>query len=240
MYLFAGTYDGVFLSTNNGSNWTAASNGLTTRYVISLALHDSNVFAGTFGGGIFHSTDLGASWTAVNHDLTENDVRALVADATNLFAGTFWGGVYLSSNNGSSWTAVNSGLTSNHVYALALSNAHLFAGTDGGVWRRPLSEMITSVQSASNELPEYYTLEQNYPNPFNPLTVIRYQLPVNSYVTLKVYNVLGQEVAVLVDGMQDAGFKSVEFEASRVGSGVYFYKLVAGEYVDVKRMAVIK
>ena len=85
-------------------------------------------------------------------------------------------------------------------------------------------------------LPTEFALRQNYPNPFNPTTVINYQLPAASYVTLTVYNMLGQEVATLVSRMQEAGYKSVEFDASKMPSGLYLYKLTAGMYTSVQKM----
>ncbi|TAK50675.1 MAG: choice-of-anchor D domain-containing protein [Bacteroidetes bacterium] len=89
-------------------------------------------------------------------------------------------------------------------------------------------------------IPTEYALSQNYPNPFNPTTVLKYQLPVSGYVTLKIYNVLGEEVATLVDGNQEPGYKSVPFDASGLSSGVYLYRLTAGTYSAVQKMLLIK
>ena len=121
--LFAGTYVGVFLSTNNGTSWTEVNSGLTNTNVRSLAVSGTNLFAGTHGGGVFLSTNNGASWTAVNNGLVSPFVYAFAVSGGNLFAGTLGngGGVFLSTNNGTSWTLVNNGLTSINVYALAVS-----------------------------------------------------------------------------------------------------------------------
>ncbi|MDI6766091.1 MAG: T9SS type A sorting domain-containing protein [Bacteroidota bacterium] len=90
------------------------------------------------------------------------------------------------------------------------------------------------------EMPDSYTLEQNYPNPFNPLTDIFYGLPEDAYVVLKVYDVLGREVITLVDEYQDAGYKSIVLNAAELPSGVYFYRLQAGSFTDVKKMLLAK
>jgi hypothetical protein len=156
--------------------------------------------------------------------------HCLTVAGTNLFAGIFRSGVFLSSDNGTSWTAVNTGLTYTDVLTLTVSGSNLFAGTQAlGVWRRPLSEMITSVGPVTSDVPHEFMLHQNYPNPFNPSTTIRYEFPRASHVTLTVYDLLGREVATLVNGVQGPGYKSVEWNASRMSSGVYFYQLTAGD-----------
>ena len=100
--------------------------------------------------------------------------------------------------------------------------------------------ILNPLPTKSGPIPKEFALGQNYPNPFNPLTVIRYQLPVNSYVELKVYSILGQELITVIQAMQDAGYKSVSFDASCLSSGIYFYRLRAGTYSAVKKMLVIK
>ena len=93
---------------------------------------------------------------------------------------------------------------------------------------------------ASAQIPKVFTLSQNYPNPFNPSTVIRYQLPVSEHVRIKVYDIRGQEVATLFDGVQEAGYRSIEWNGSGNASGVYFYKLEAGSFTDTKKMLMMK
>ncbi|MGB6649525.1 MAG: N-acetylmuramoyl-L-alanine amidase [Bacteroidota bacterium] len=94
--------------------------------------------------------------------------------------------------------------------------------------------------SPVGEVPLVYSLEQNYPNPFNPTTTIRYQLPLRSHVTLKVFGVLGDEIATLVDDVQEAGRSSVHFDATGLATGVYFYRLTAGTYVETRKMMIVK
>jgi len=159
-----------------------------------------------------------------------------------VFAGTHGGGVFVTTNNGTSWTAVNGGLTDQVVLSLAVSGSTVLAGTNGGgVFRRPLSDFILATPSDKpNALPASFALSQNYPNPFNPSTVISYQLPVTSQISLKVYDVLGREVATLVSERKAAGNYSVTFDASKFSSGVYFYKLQAGNFVQTKKMLLVK
>ncbi len=92
----------------------------------------------------------------------------------------------------------------------------------------PWVEGIVMSVADDSEIPQVYTLHQNYPNPFNPSTTIRYGLPSRSHVTLTVFNTLGQQVATIVQGEQEAGFHEVRFDASHLASGVYLYRLTAG------------
>jgi hypothetical protein len=243
--LFAGTYGGgVFLSTNNGTSWTAVRTGLTGADIYALVVSpasggagSANLFAGT-SGGLFLSTDNGTSWTEVNSGSYR--LSALAVSGTNLLAGTDGGGVFLSTNNGTNWTPVNTGLTNTYIYSLAVSGTNLFAGTGGsGVWRRPLSEMTGVVQRHS-DAPTQFTLHQNYPNPFNPSTTIEYQIPKQSLVAMKIFDLLGRQVATLVNEKQGAGTYSVQWNATGFSSGVYFYRLEANERKEIKKLILMK
>ncbi len=99
---------------------------------------------------------------------------------------------------------------------------------------------IKQLKWNDENIPDHFSLEQNYPNPFNPVTVISWQSPVGSHQTLKVYDVLGNEVATLVDEYREAGRYKVEFDAGKLASGVYIYKIQAGDFESSKKMMVIK
>jgi hypothetical protein len=232
---------GVKVSTNNGSTW--AYHGLDTFFIDAFGVSGTSVFAGGMRSGIFLSTDNGANWAMTG--LNTYSISAFVVSGTNIFVAandTAGDGIYLSTNNGTSWTEVSTGLpTTTAVHKLAVSGTDLIAGTyGGGVWQRPLSEMITDVQLSRHELPIAYSLHQNYPNPFNPSTTISYQLPRQSHVTLKVFDVLGREVATLVNAIEPPGFKSINFNSNGLSTGVYYYRLQASSYVDTKKLVLTR
>jgi hypothetical protein len=104
----------------------------------------------------------------------------------------------------------------------------------------PEGNLLTSVNEKPAVIPETFALLQNYPNPFNPSTAIQYNIPQAESVVLKVYNMLGQEVQTLVNEVQNPGSYTVRFNASRLASGVYFYRLTAGEYVKIRSMLFVK
>ncbi len=102
------------------------------------------------------------------------------------------------------------------------------------------TEILASVSSPSGkELAQDFRLEQNYPNPFNPSTTIRYALPWQSYITLSIFNTLGQQVAELVRGELEAGSHEAKFDAAGLPSGVYFYRLRAGDFVQTKKLILL-
>jgi len=122
----------------------------------------------------------------------------------------------------------------------------LITGTEtyGGTGKKALKvEMRTFPKkniSAQSLLPKEFSLKQNFPNPFNPVTLIKYELPHDEFVTLKIYDLLGREVFVLVNGFEQAGYKIVRFDASRIASGVYFYKMKAGNFQAMKKLLLVK
>jgi photosystem II stability/assembly factor-like uncharacterized protein len=133
-YVYAGTDSGVYVSSNNGNNWSPVDNGLTNLEVYSLAYNSSgDMFAGTFGDGVFRYTAGGGYWTQINSGLTNLNISALAINMTtnHIFAGTS-GGIFRSTDNGNSWTPMNSGLTNLYVACLAInSGGNIFAGTYG-------------------------------------------------------------------------------------------------------------
>lgn len=239
-HLFAGTDSGVFRSTDNGDSWSFSNAGLPEAHIFALALNTADhLFAGTSGGGVFRSADSGNTWDDVNTGLNATQVRALAINvAGHLFAGTN-GGVFRSLNNGDTWDAANTGLPDTLVLTLGLdSQSHILAGTSGnGVFRSVGT--TTRVDENAGAIPPSFTLAQNYPNPFNPSTTIAFDLAKLAPVKLRVFDVTGREVAVLVDQVFQAGSYKVVFTPSGLTSGVYFYRIEAGEFAQTKKLTLL-
>ncbi len=241
--IFAGTEGyGIFRSTNNGANWVQLD---TAIYYADIATVGDILFAGASygsysGGGLFASSDSGMSWSA-DTALADHKVNLLFGNGSDLFAETS-SGLYFSASNGGKWKNILAGTFADsiNIEALTVCDSNLLVGTAYGVWSCPLSEITAVKRQAFPATPTSFNLEQNYPNPFNPTTTITYQLSTLSNVTLKVYDVLGRLVETLVDGRQTPGKHSVMFDASRLSSGIYFYRISAGEFSSVKKLVVIK
>jgi hypothetical protein len=142
-------------------------------------------------------------------------------------------------------------------YSLVAKNINGSGNPDSsGYWRASLyihgspgrDDLVTGIADASNRTPRVFQLNQNYPNPFNPVTMISYQLKVKSYVTITVYDLLGRKVATLINQEQSAGSHSVEWDATKYSSGIYFYRLQACEksggqadsFTETKKLMLVK
>ena len=147
-------------------------------------------------------------------------------------------GFAISYNNSTGYLKINAGeLTGEYENIVTATD-------DGGLFVRDTInvtvEQSTSIGEEPSDLPNEFTLEQNYPNPFNPSTTIRYGIPEAADVRLMVYDLLGRQVATLVSGRHNAGFHTVQFNASRLATGIYIYRIEAGDFVQTRKLMLIK
>ncbi|MBI5476338.1 MAG: serine hydrolase [Ignavibacteriales bacterium] len=156
-------------------------------------------------------------------------------------------GTYTFCGHNGSYPGIRTGMdytleTDKHIGVVVLTNGESDAGRNI-IWDalyRFGDTLQTDVADDFTNLPGQFYLSNNYPNPFNPSTTIGYELPIQSHVTLKIYDVIGREVATLVDEMQQAGNKKIEFDADHLTSGVYFYSLHAGTFVETKKLLLLR
>jgi uncharacterized protein (TIGR02145 family) len=178
------------------------------------------------GSGVGTGTDASGFSVLLSGYMADNGVYSYL----NINA-HFW-----SSTQSSSANANLMGL----LYSDTLIYLHAFYKTYGFCVRCVNDNDLGVDDNDKSELPKNFLLLQNYPNPFNPTTTINYQLSKQTHVTLKVFDFLGREVVTLVNGIEEPGYKSVTFDASLLPSGVYFYRLHAGTFVQTNKMLLIK
>lgn len=243
-------------TTNGGTTWSLATLGITGGFVSSMAFHDNKLVgcaatgdaSGSSLPNISRTTNGGATWTVVNTGTGVTGYSAMkwISNSNTVYfsAGAGASGtVRKSTNGGLNWTTqTTSGLTGIQHIDFYRSGSTVWGYavcTDGSVLKT--IETVTGVTEPINTtVPAQYSLEQNYPNPFNPSTTINFSLPTASDVTVKVYNALGYEVMTLVNEYKNAGTHQVIMNASGLTSGIYFYKIEAGNFTATKKLTLIK
>ncbi|MBM4159266.1 MAG: T9SS type A sorting domain-containing protein [Ignavibacteria bacterium] len=238
-----GSQPGVILkTTNKGVNWSEfyTPNGIEI-WAIDMSSGGSGFAAGGNGGNsyIYMTTNTGVTWNLV-YSGTQGRIRGLDF-YSQVFAVGLNGTILKGSGDGTIWSAQNSGVN-NTLYAVSVLESNhdiAYVAGDNGTMLKTNNGGI-GIQNISSEIPDKYSLSQNYPNPFNPLTKIRFAIPKNEIVTLKIYDLLGREAAILVNEKLQSGAYETTFDASSLPSGVYFYKLKTNTYSDTKKMILIK
>lgn len=255
LIIYVGTQqDGIYKSIFGGSSWFQVNNGLPPPskffgYINDIAIDPSQpniLYAGVAEAGVYKTTNGGYRWYSFNEGLTNLDVRVIVIDPHHthrVFVGTYGDGVFQINNNGKTWKPINDGWDSTKVSCLAVEldqGNKLFAGSyDGGVWSYKFSSIHDEEKESENRPSEFY-LFQNYPNPFNSSTIIRYNLLIEEHVTIVVYNLIGEKVAVLVNKKMSTGEHNVRFIPGRLACGIYYYQMQAGDFIETKKLLYLK
>ena len=244
--IILGSFDsGIYKSTDNGASFYSVP--IDYRFVWSLIVNSNGyLFAGTYGNGVYSSIDGGETWQK-DFGVTARYIYNFAIDANNdLFASSWSSGVFVALSGGKTFGMKSSnwkplGLQGRGVTSIINGDTPeiLFASTqDGKIYRT--TNALTGIEE-SEIIPFKFGLFQNFPNPFNPSTEIKFSLAQKCNVTLKVYSMLGEEVAQLIPGkVMDRGIHSVVFNSKKLSSGVYFYRLKAGNFISTKKMILLK
>ncbi len=234
-YMFAGSSAGLYISSNNGSSWNLDPH----LYSINCLAYGNNLLWIGTNTGLWWSDDLCTSWHSVT---VTGSYISIALNASNIYVSSSTGGVKhltLVSPGFYQMASRNFGFPTPLpvVNCMIATNNYLLAGTDSSVWRSPLS-YVTEIKPQVT--PAKFVLKQNYPNPFNPFTVIKYLLPKQGIILLKIYDITGREIETLVNEKQSPGTYEVSWDASQYSSGVYFFRIEAENFTDTKRMLLIK
>jgi len=241
-FLAAGIGMYLYVRDKNADKWLEVNLDSAYAQMDFYCFHKLNdyVFAGS-SKGVYVNRNNVLKWEKTGISLLPNlPVISLATKGNRLFAGVLFKSEHFicsSDDNGATWSVRAhefAGLTN-----LLISQDRILAARSDGIWYYDLS-WWTSVNDKPSSTVSAFRIEQNYPNPFNPTTIINYSVNSTRHTKLIVYDLLGREIATLVDQIQAPGTYSVRFDAANLSGGVYFYRLSAGNYTETKKMILQK
>ncbi len=244
----------VGVTTNAGVNWTYQTLvGPTGGFICAFAFADDklNGLAASSGttNAISRTTNGGLTWVSqtIPSGVTSGYVSIKFINGTStayLINSSASATITAKSTDfGATWTTIApvsgvNGIT--HMeYVRVGQTVYLYAISSTGAVMKLVDNVLVGVEN-NNSIPEEYKLEQNYPNPFNPTTTINFSLPKSAFVTIKVYDILGKEIKTILSENKDSGNHSVLFDAGDLPSGIYYYKIIANNFIDTKKMILLK
>jgi len=235
-------------TTNGGANWnfTAINMGGNNVDLKLINAYTGFVFCSynwqypNWARLVLKSTNGGYNFSAVYSSVTHRLNGFCFTDANNGWICGDSNLILRTTNGGINWTTQNSPIFANYKRVYFYNSNTGWMADDSGHILKTTTGGISFIRKIGDDIPYKFSLSQNYPNPFNPTTNIKYQITNNKFVTLKVFNILGKEIATLVNEKQNAGTYEVTFDGSGLTSGVYFYRLTCGDFLETRKMLLIK
>lgn len=242
-YAVGGTQSNVHTiikTTNGGTNWLPQSAGLNN-LLRGVFFQDVNTgYAVGDNGNIIKTTNGGSNWQILAGGVTNSLLRDIYfVNSTTGYIAAGFAKIYKTTNSGVNWIQQNTTATQDlqSVYFQNSSTGYIVGNK--GVILKTVNGGV-GVRKVSSEVPQSFSLNQNYPNPFNPTTEITFNISQAGFVLLKIFDLKGKEISNLINEKIIPGSYSMNFNASGLSSGVYYYRLTVNEYSETKKMVLIK
>lgn len=241
----------IIKTTNGGQNWFTQNTSVISTPLYSVMFANENTgwaVAGYLGGEtIIKTTDGGQNWFSQSSGDTRYLRDCYVIDSLRSVAVGQGGKIIATTNGGDNWNVITTG-SSVELWAVDFTSDSIGYAIGSNAVLKTTNGGLTFYTENSNQIPDMFLLEQNYPNPFNSVTSIKFKVASTSPypllrgtpVSLKVYNLLGREVAVLVNGYLQLGTYQVNFNAENLTSGIYFYRLETDSFSETKKLVLMK
>jgi photosystem II stability/assembly factor-like uncharacterized protein len=234
----------IYKTTNGGNSWFNQLISATNHFYSIHFLNANTGFAASLGGAVFKTTNGGNSWQVIlpNTGFTLFGIQSIspgicyaVGDNSRIFKST---------NEGTTWALqqLPTGINYTIFSAIQFKNVSTgwVIGSLGTILKTTNGGELIGVQNIGTSIPNEYELYQNYPNPFNPATTIEFDIPKAVNVTIAVYDIRGKEIEQLVnENLQPGSYKTI-FDAGKLSSGIYFYRITAGDFIQTKKLSLIK
>jgi hypothetical protein len=237
----------IWKSTNSALTWALVKPGSSSEIpsMCNTVFDQTLCYATTWSSSqVYRTVNSGDSWNVVSNNSGSGWGSDMChEDPTVVLTGNYGSQSYFSTNGGANFFNVNSGLGGAGAGIMVPERGFLLNMQTGSLYKMNINySVLTSANEniISSVVPSSFELFQNYPNPFNPATTIKFTLPNAGEISLKVYDRLGKEVADLANGFRSSGTYEINFDASQMSSGIYFYKLTSNGLVNTKKMTLIK